>query len=525
MFDLKKGKILLSVLILLVLTRALSGADGKKPFVWDCLSAPTALTVSVTVAPEHYLYQSETEVIVTTVSGTELSVQKVPETVMHYDDISEEDVPIYAAGIHRWVFAPITEDVTVTVSYQGCSEGSEGNPGICFIPDSEEFAVSASGTVAETGGETATSGALPENTARLLDAFEPIRTANGFLDKEKFLDFLSGNAEDTLGLTGGTWMLILVVLLGGLGLNLTPCVLPMIPINLAIIGAGSGKKRFSGLWRGSAYGAGMAIAYGILGVVVVLTKARFGELNSSPWFNFAIAVIFVILALAMFDKILIDFSRFSGKVDVKKLPVGAMIAAFLMGAIAALLAGACVAPVVIGVLLLSGTIYEGGNVLGLVLPFLLGIGMALPWPLAGAGFSILPKPGMWMNKLKMVFGILILIAAGYYGYLGWTLLPQEGESLSREEVTQEFARLDEALQKAQDNNKEVVIDFWATWCKNCTAMEHSTLRDPEVVRALDRYIVVKFQAEDLGEAANAALLDRFEIKGLPAFVLLKPVAK
>ena len=202
-----------------------------------------------------------------------------------------------------------------------------------------------------------------------------------------------------------------------------------------------------------------------------------------------------------------------------------MIAAFLMGAIAALLAGACVAPVVIGVLLLSGTIYEGGNVLGLVLPFLLGIGMALPWPLAGAGFSILPKPGMWMNKLKMVFGILILIAAGYYGYLGWTLLPQEGESLSREEVTQEFARLDEALQKAQDNNKEVVIDFWATWCKNCTAMEHSTLRDPEVVRALDRYIVVKFQAEDLGEAANAALLDRFEIKGLPAFVLLKPVAK
>ena len=92
-----------------------------------------------------------------------------------------------------------------------------------------------------------------------------------------------------------------------------------------------------------------------------------------------------------------------------------------MGVVAALLAGACVAPVVISVLLLSARWYGEGMVAGLLLPFLLGLGMALPWPFAGAGLSFLPKPGKWMKWVKYSFGALILLFAVYYGGLAANL--------------------------------------------------------------------------------------------------------
>ena len=84
----------------------------------------------------------------------------------------------------------------------------------------------------------------------------------------------------------GPLAILLLVLVGGLALNLTPCVLPMIPINLAIIGAGAqAGSRGRGFLLGSAYGGAMALVYGVLGLVVILTAGTFGTINSSPWFN------------------------------------------------------------------------------------------------------------------------------------------------------------------------------------------------------------------------------------------------
>ena len=87
-----------------------------------------------------------------------------------------------------------------------------------------------------------------------------------------------------------------------------------------------------------------------------------------------------------------------------------------MGAVAALLAGACVAPVVIQVVLFSSNLYATGTNVALALPFFLGIGMAMPWPIAGAGLAALPKPGAWMVRVKQAFGVVILATAAYYGY-------------------------------------------------------------------------------------------------------------
>ena len=92
-----------------------------------------------------------------------------------------------------------------------------------------------------------------------------------------------------------------------------------------------------------------------------------------------------------------------------------------MGTVAALLAGACVAPVVISVLVQATTLYNRGVVIGLFLPFVLGLGMGLPWPFAGAGLSFLPKPGPWMARVKYGFGALILLFALYYGNIAFGL--------------------------------------------------------------------------------------------------------
>src|SRR5204863_9851876 len=108
--------------------------------------------------------------------------------------------------------------------------------------------------------------------------------------------------------------------------------LPLIPINLAIIGAGAqAQSRGRGFLLGSAYGGAMALVYGVLGVIVILTAGTFGTINASPWFNAGIAILFVILGLAMFDVLLIDFSKYSAGIGASS-GRGTVALAFSMGA-------------------------------------------------------------------------------------------------------------------------------------------------------------------------------------------------
>src|SRR5262249_14231066 len=132
-----------------------------------------------------------------------------------------------------------------------------------------------------------------------LDSFAIQGTAGGYMSTSGFLRFIH-NAETGVKEKGlfegrGPLAILLVVFLGGLALNLTPCVLPMIPINLAIIGAGTqAGNKSRGFWLGAVYGSAMALVYGVIGVVVILTAGTFGTINSSPWFNLAIAMLFIL---------------------------------------------------------------------------------------------------------------------------------------------------------------------------------------------------------------------------------------
>ena len=182
----------------------------------------------------------------------------------------------------------------------------------------------------------------------------------------------------------GPLAILLIVFLGGLALNLTPCVLPMIPINLAIIGAGrAAGSRGRGFWLGRGYGGAMArrlrrarprrdsdgrdVRHHQL-VAVVQRRHRRAVHRPRRW------------------RCSTFWSSTSRSIRVASRSASRAAAAwslaFTMGAVAALLAGACVAPVVIQVVLFSSNLYATGTTAALALPFFLGIGMAVPWPIA-----------------------------------------------------------------------------------------------------------------------------------------------
>jgi thioredoxin:protein disulfide reductase len=381
----------------------------------------------------------------------------------------------------------------------------------------------------------AAAGQRDEAALSALDDFKVAGTAVGYMGSPTFLQFIhdaeAGVQERGMFEGRGPLAILLLVLLGGLALNLTPCVLPMIPINLAIIGAGSqAGSKGRGLLLGGVYGAAMAIVYGVLGLVVILTAGTFGTINSSPWFNLGIAALFVVLGLAMFDVLMIDFSRWSTRVNPTGRR-GSFALAFSMGAIAALLAGACVAPVVIQVVLFSSNLYATGTTVALALPFVLGVGMAIPWPIAGAGIASLPKPGAWMVRVKQALGVIILATAAYYGYESYSLFanrwvdPAAVQASVQQMLAEGWhARLADGLAEAKRENKPVLIDMWATWCKNCLTMDATTMKNREVVSALDGYVKVKFEAETPDEEPAASVMQRLHAQGLPTYVILKPAA-
>jgi thiol:disulfide interchange protein len=439
--------------------------------------------------------------------------------------------------------------IPASLRYQAC------NDKLCFAPrtatlawtlrvDSREAPAAHSdvfGPIAFGRGEapgappapTAASASLSGDVGTAsFDDFALLDTAEGYLGSEDFLTFVH-NAENGIKDKGlfegrGPLAILLIVFLGGLALNLTPCVLPMIPINLAIIGAGAAAgSRSRGFLLGAAYGAAMAFVYGVLGLIVILTAGTFGTINASPWFNAAIAIVFIVLGLAMFDVVTIDFSKYSTRF-AGPTTRGSFLVAFSMGAIAALLAGACVAPVVVQVVLFSSNLYAAGTSAALALPFVLGLGMAVPWPVAGAGIAALPKPGAWMVRVKQVLGVLILATAVYYAYEAYVLASNRwvdaaDVSASVEEKLKEgWHPLDDGLATAKREGKPVLIDMWATWCKNCLTMDQTTLKDEGVLAALSGYVKIKFQAENPDDPFVRDVMKRFGAVGLPTYVILKP---
>ena len=363
-----------------------------------------------------------------------------------------------------------------------------GEDGVCRLVEEPSVAAEETATTADSSSDSS------------------VRIRQGILSEEELLDFIAG--QPTAQDAPLSWSLVAAlaaILLGGLAMNLTPCVLPMIPVNLMIIGAS-----FS---RGLCYAAGLVLAYGALGLAAALGGLAFGTIQANPWFNLAVAVLFLVLALALSGAFVIDFSKHRQRLVSRRAAALPHLFALLMGVVSALLAGACVAPVLISVLLLTGSWYAQGRAFALALPFVFGLGMAAPWPLLGLGLRVLPKPGAWMRHVNRLAALLIFALALWYASLavrGWRGVAV-ADSSHLAATPADFEDIAASLPRP------IFVDCWASWCKNCAAMDRVLARE-SVQKALAGFSVIRLQAEDIRELKR---LKGFEsIQGLPAFVIL-----
>lgn len=460
-----------------------------------------------------YIYANTVDIKSDNIS---LRLVQAPCVKKEYDPLFNKEIEVYDGNfIFLYDLTGITiNEFEVTIKYQGCKNG------ICFVPQQKRLMVKISDRNMFEAKPT------KGNYDKLLKKFVITGRGAGFVSPEDFVKFLNDSKKGKEENLKSKWKdksliaVLFFVFISGMGLNLTPCVLPLIPVYIAIISAGNIRKRWLSLFIGLFYGVGIMITYGIIGMLVVKGMTRFGNINSSPYFNFFISFIFFILSGAVIGLINIDFSSLQMKFNISKITKLGILTGFILGSMNALLAGSCVAPVVLATLIFSSNLYNEGVRYAIFIPFLLGTGMAIPWPFLFAGFSFLPRPGKWMRMINILFASILIFMAGYYSYLGYCLLKPH-ELLTDSKFGDWIIDINEGLREADRLNKPLFVDFWAEWCTSCRQMNKKTFSDPRVKEALEDFIKVKIRIDnfDVNDRVGE-LLDYFDVKGIPAYFVM-----
>ncbi len=383
----------------------------------------------------------------------------------------------------------------------------------------------------------------------------------------------------------GVMALVLLCFLAGIGVSFTPCVLPMIPITMGLIGARGAGSRFTAFTLAATYVAGLAIVYSGLGVFAGVTGALFGSWLQSKVVVFGIAGFFFVMGFSMFGFFEVGVPSFiSSRMHAKK--GGGYLGALVLGFIGAVLAGPCSGPVVASILALIGS--EGKVGLGAGLMFSFSLGMGMIFLVTGAASGWLPPRGGWMDTVKKGFGIILWLGAIYYAaphlsttvtalftagvllttaVFGWPH-PDDGEETFMVRLRQLYSigggiigaylllgtllqqgfilppmsmgagassasapkiawvRTEaEALDLAKKSGKPLFIDFTAEWCAACHEMEKFTYTDARIIAESDKFVTVMLDCTEDNDPAIVALQKKYGVSGLPTVVFVSPDGK
>lgn len=287
--------------------------------------------------------------------------------------------------------------IKIKLSYQGCSSA-----GLCYEPMEKTLEV------------TLDAAKVPMSESSILKApaVEPkaieVASPPPAVPKAEVKESETDQIADVI--KGGSLWVIIVSFFGfGILLSLTPCVFPMIPIISSVIlaqGKGMGTKR--AFFLSLVYVFSMAVAYTIAGILAGLFGANLQAAFQTPWVIASFALIFVLLALSMFDVYELQIPNFiQSRLSKMGSQRGGVIGIAIMGFLSALIVGPCVAAPLAGALIYIGQ--TGDALLGGVALFALSIGMGIPLLIVGTTSGrFMPKPGMWMDVIKAVFGVMLL---------------------------------------------------------------------------------------------------------------------
>ncbi len=469
-----------------------------------------------------------------------------------------------------------TANITSKISYQGCWEG-----GVCYPLQTK--------TTKLLLPSNSNSGA--KNT-QLENNNTPVNTTK---ETAKNTSYISPKSDLAVGdlFKQSNLLLILLSFFGfGLLLSFTPCIFPMIPILSGIIaGKGESISTKRAFIMSLVFVLAMSATYAVAGVLAGYFGENLQIVLQNKWVIITFSSVFVILAFSMFGYFDIKMpSYFTNKVsNISNKQKSNLLGVAVMGVLSALIVGPCVAPPLAGALLYIGQ--TGDLVLGGLSLFFMGIGMGVPLLIIGASAGkLLPKAGSWMDKVKAVFGIMMLAVAIYlldriipniaslflwaslftistgalglfkplskdsspwhgifktigaiifiYGILLFLLVAKGGGNIlqplasfsinSNQQASNKLkftyvknlAQLDAVLLSAKEQDKVVMLDFYADWCISCKEIENWTFTDKDVINSLANAITIK---ADVTENNNddKQLMAKFNIIGPPALLFFK----
>lgn len=437
----------------------------------------TRLSINFDITPEHYVYKDQIKLTLPAgVSAAPFTFSQKPVSI---DDPTFGQVLVFdqanmvATTILSSSNGKAINNAAVTIGWQGCAKA-----GLCYPPEkikttvniaaaSQSAANSSSSTAtvsasnnsnvetaqASTDGTVTNSLATEQTTPddevidyallddEALDAeLGAINTISG-ADEEVVGDNVTSEAanndavinnaaatnntvvgdntidSDPFGLASHPWLALVLLFLAGLGLALTPCVLPMLPIVANIVARQQNPTVKKGVILTTSYAIGVAIAYGILGAVIAIFGESLGIIGwlQNPIILIAFAIVFVLLALYMLGVFSIRLPRFisskmQGLSQAGDSKLGSTGGSLIAGFLSALVVSPCVSAPLFGALLAVSTI--GSPLLGFAALFMLGFGLSAPLILIGATQGkIMPKAGEWMNWVKQGFALLLFAVA------------------------------------------------------------------------------------------------------------------
>lgn len=216
------------------------------------------------------------------------------------------------------------------------------------------------------------------------------------------------------------FLAFIAVFLGGIFVSFTPCVYPLIPVTIGVIGSAGAGSKIRGFILSIFYVLGIATMYAALGAFASLTGRLFGEIGSSPWSYIIVGNICILLSLMLFEIIPFRLPGFITGIAAKRLKGKGIFSIYILGIISGLIIGPCTAPP-LGVVLVFVAAKQN-IIYGISLLFTFAFGMGILLIIIGTFTGLLtamPKPGPWMDKIKkgfawvlLVIGEILLLKAG-----------------------------------------------------------------------------------------------------------------
>lgn len=502
-------KILLFVAVLFSLQAKTLFAFGESPFVveWPSdfakLEAGKVITAEVKIhIPEgHYIYADKTEIEFTALDGLQIEDIRYPKVEKKADVFSGETVGIYKHDITIPVLIKADRqqsngihELAGVVHVQGCT------PKLCLRPEERTFSWQI-----EVFGGTA---AVAKQTPRA-------EQASGDTEKS-FRSLLQVQNLNELT-SRGWWFTLLIVFIAGMVTSFTPCVWPLIPVTLLVVGVKTEHSRKRNISLALSLVLGMVVMYALLGVAAVALGKSLGFLFQSKFFLGILVLFFVAMGLSLLGLFDIQVPAALMR-KMEKFGGSGPRGAFMAGMATGLIASPCVGPVVGAILAYVSS--QQSYLLGLLLLSVFGLGLGVFFfvlGLSGAALTRRLKGGLWMVWMKRALGVgVLLVAFGYaLSLFGVRLSSATGEGPQWLYVEAEV------LQIAQSSHRPIMIDFYADWCAPCHELDEKFFSREDIVELSNNFVMWRVDASNLSETLTT-IEDKYDVIGYPSVKFLSP---